>query len=55
MLRYAIIGSTGGRQVAFSVALRNDARRPRRMNLKAICGPGDDGKPVITIMMPDED
>jgi hypothetical protein len=55
MLRYAIISSTGGRQVAFSVAVQNDTRRPRRIDLKAICGSGDDGEPVITIMMPDED
>jgi hypothetical protein len=23
--------------------------------LKALCGPGDNGDPVITIMLPDED
>ena len=27
---------------------------PRRVALKAICGPGDDARPVITIMLPDE-
>ena len=27
----------------------------RRITLKALCGPGDDGSPVITIMLPDED
>ena len=55
MLRYAIIRSTGGRQVAFSVAVENDTRPPRRIELKALCGPGDHGEPVITVMMPDED
>lgn len=25
------------------------------VTLKAICGPGDEGEPVITIMLPDED
>lgn len=27
----------------------------RRIPLKALCGPGDDGSPVITIMLPEED
>jgi hypothetical protein len=33
------------------------ASRPKKVTveLKAICGPGDDGTPVITIMLPDED
>jgi hypothetical protein len=26
-----------------------------RIPLKALCGPGDDGSPVITIMLPEED
>lgn len=29
--------------------------RHRLVTLKAVCGPGDDPKPVITIMLPDED
>lgn len=29
--------------------------KPRLTVLKAICGPGDAGEPVITICMPDED
>ncbi len=29
--------------------------RPRLTFLKAVIGPGDDGEPVITICMPDED
>lgn len=28
--------------------------RARRVTLKAVCGPGDDAEPVITIMLPDE-
>ncbi len=27
----------------------------RRIALKALCGPGDDGSPIITIMLPEED
>lgn len=29
--------------------------KPRLTMLKAICGPGDEGEPVITVMMPGED
>jgi hypothetical protein len=28
---------------------------PPLVRLKALCGPGDDGEPVITVMMPGED
>jgi hypothetical protein len=55
VLRFTIMRSRGGSQVNFAVAVRNDARRPRPVQLKAICGPGDGGEPVITIMMPEED
>jgi hypothetical protein len=55
VLRFTIARSRGGRQVNFTVAVRNDARRPWPVQLKAICGPGDSGEPVITVMMPDED
>ena len=27
----------------------------RKVKVKAVCGPGDNGEPVITIMMPNED
>jgi hypothetical protein len=30
-------------------------RRLRIVWLKAVCGPGDDAEPVITVMLPDED
>ena len=55
MLRYAIAHSKATQELAFSVAVQNDARGPSRVELKALCGPGDQGEPVITIMMPDED
>jgi hypothetical protein len=46
-----------GEQLHFSLHVRNDNRpgTPPLMPLKAVCGPGDDGEPVITIMLPDED
>jgi hypothetical protein len=55
MLRYAIVHSKATQQIAFSVAVQNDARRARQVQLKALCGPGDQAEPVITIMMPNED
>jgi hypothetical protein len=39
----------------FSLLVRNDNRRPKLVTLKSVCGPGDNGEPVITIMMTDED
>jgi hypothetical protein len=35
--------------------VRNDERTPALVRLKAVCGPGDRGEPVITIMLPEED
>jgi hypothetical protein len=55
VLRFTIQRGRGGSQSTFTVAVRNDAGRPRPVPLKALCGPGDSGEPVITIMMPDED
>jgi hypothetical protein len=57
MLRQAIRSSGGGNQVNFGVHIRNDnsAGTPPLVALKALCGPGDDGAPVITVMLPDED
>jgi hypothetical protein len=48
---------SGGRVVLFGVHVRNDNREgtPPLVNLKAVCGPGDDGEPVLTVMMPEED
>jgi len=44
-----------GDQMTFKVYVRNSAGRPRLETLKAVCGPGDDAEPVITIMLPNED
>src|SRR4051794_4698452 len=45
----------GGDTLLFTLIVRNDNRRPRKITLKAVCGPGDDLEPVITLMLPDED
>ena len=47
----------GGAEVqcqVFRVPRGGRATRPRLVSLKMICGPGDEGEPVITIMQPDE-
>jgi hypothetical protein len=43
--------------VRFGVHVRNDncERTPPLVTLRALCGPGDRGEPVITVMLPDED
>jgi hypothetical protein len=47
----------GGDTLLFKLHVRNDNRDriPPLVTLKAVCGPGDSGEPVITIMLPDED
>ena len=39
------------------VHIRNDNRErtPPLVRLKALCGPGDQGEPVIRILMPEQD
>jgi hypothetical protein len=46
-----------GDRLTFGVHVRSDNRGgvPPLVRLKAVCGPGDDAAPVITIMLPDED
>jgi len=55
MLKIAIRCSTGGDTILFRLSVRNDNRQPRPVQLKALCGPGDDAEPVITILLPHED
>ena len=57
MLFTAIRRSKGGTEVLFKVWFiqSKKAKRPRPVELKAICGPGDNAEPVLTIMLPGED
>jgi hypothetical protein len=57
LLACAIRRSDGGPEVRFGVHVRNDNRErtPPLVRLKALCGPGDAGEPVVTVMLPDED
>jgi hypothetical protein len=45
-----------GAEVRFAVHVRNDNRDRTAplVRLKAVCGPGDGGEPVLTVMMPGE-
>jgi hypothetical protein len=58
MLHVAIRRSSGAvSELFFGVHVRNDNREgiPPLVRLKALCGPGDEGEPVVTVMLPDED
>lgn len=50
---------TDGDTLMFKLYVRNHNRERLDLRdlvtLKAVCGPGDQGEPVITIMLPDED
>jgi len=58
MLRFAVRWQSGAAsEVRFGVHVRNDNRERTSplVRLKALCGPGDQGEPVVTIMVPNED
>lgn len=58
LLHFAIARQKGdGQRVDFAVHVRNDNREgdPPLVQLYALCGPGDDAEPVITVMLPSED
>ena len=44
----------GGDTAFFDVLIASDNKH-ETIRLKAVCGPGDNAEPVITIMLPDED
>jgi hypothetical protein len=56
-----VLAAVGARRSSGESSFRFDAMflargsRRERISLKAVCGPGDDAEPVITIMLPDED
>ena len=58
MLRCQIRRSQGD-TLHFQLYVRNHNRerltRQDLVTLKAVCGPGDDAEPVITVMLPNED
>jgi hypothetical protein len=57
MLRFAVATAPDASQVRYRLHVRNDNREgePPLVELKAMCGPDDDAKPCITVMLPSED
>src|SRR5271166_3887146 len=58
MLLHAIRSArSDGREIRFGVHVRQDNRDrvPPLVRLKALCGPGDEGEPVLAILLPNED
>lgn len=55
MLACAMRRSLDACELRFELYVRNDNRSARLVELKAMCGPGDDASPVITVMHPWED
>ena len=44
-----------GNVLQYEVGFLMEGAKHRTVTLKAICGPGDEAEPVMTIMTPDED
>jgi hypothetical protein len=55
MFRGAALRSADRGELTFQLYVTTDRIAPTLVSLKATCLPGDDGKPVFTIMLPDED
>lgn len=56
MLHFAIKCMSAPRtELRFVVCVQNRPGPARDVQLKAHCGPGDHGEPVITVMLPNED
>jgi len=56
MLHLAIKKQPGAAELLmFEVIFLNAAGKQETVKLKAICGPGDDAEPVLTVMLPHED
>jgi hypothetical protein len=57
LLACAVRRGGAGPEVRFGVHVRDDDREgtPPPVRLKAVCGPGDDGDPDVTVITPEED
>jgi hypothetical protein len=55
MFRVAASQAKPGPELKYSLIVRQSERTSRLLVLKALIGPGDDPRPVITIMLPNED
>ena len=54
MSRWAVIRRPDPSTVVFRVAITGVGRQ-KWHQLKAVCGPNDDGEPCLTVMLPNED
>jgi hypothetical protein len=54
VLRRAIAGKPDGDRVDFQVLVFDGARH-RPVDLYALIGPGDEGEPIVTVLLPHED
>jgi len=54
MLFVTIKRSPGGEDTLFYDVIVSDGRKQEKVKLKTVCGPGDEGEPVLTVMMEDE-
>ena len=55
VLKFAIRASAGGQELRFKVSVYQGNGKSETIELKSLCGPGDNMEPVITIMLPEED
>jgi hypothetical protein len=56
ILRYEIRRAADARVISFApLFVLEPGQAPKPVALKSECGPGDDGEPVITIQLPEED
>lgn len=55
IFKLSISKGSGGDRLDFNVIMQDSARKRRIVAVKSVCGPGDSGEPVITMMLPDQD
>jgi hypothetical protein len=55
MFRWAVQRAPGSSEIVFSLYVVTDFVQPSLVELKAVCGSGDNTEPVLTIMLPSED
>jgi hypothetical protein len=55
MLRFGMRQNRDESTFLFKLYVVTDSIDPSMVELKAVCDGGDDGKPVITVLLPDED
>lgn len=58
VLRWSIAATPtrrGDGEIEFTVSVRQSAEAVIDQDLRALCHPGDDSEPVITILLPNED